>query len=68
MDYEPVPGQIYEDEKGTRWLVVTACHVPTVQLHEIIPFMSGENPPKKISGGVTGLMFKGFRKIAEAPQ
>jgi hypothetical protein len=61
------PGEIYEDEKGNRWLVVSMCQEPTVTMQAIEPFREDCPPPKRLSGGVSGYMWQGFRKIADAP-
>ncbi|WP_156936683.1 hypothetical protein [Chelativorans sp. J32] len=62
------PGEIYEDENGDRWLVTGLYLEPTVEMQRIEARWSDEQPgPMKQFGGVSGLMWKGFRKIADAP-
>ena len=61
------PGEIYEDRTGQRWFVVSLCNEPTVTMQQIQPHW-GENwpAPNKQSGGITGLMWDGFRKVLDA--
>lgn len=62
------PGEIYEDNKGDRWLVVSMCQEPTVTMQQIQPvWHDSDARPYQQGGGVTGLMWQGFRKIADAP-
>lgn len=62
------PGEIYEDDEGHRWLVTSVCNEPTVGMQRIEPrWHDGGPAPFSQRGGVSGLMWKGFRKIAEAP-
>lgn len=62
------PGEIYEDKHGYRWLVVMVCNDPTVTMQMIQPFWGeGRGAPNQQGGSIYGLMWDGFRKIAEAP-
>ena len=62
------PGEIYEDDKGNRWLVVSMCHEPTVTMQMIEPHWQDNQPaPIRQGGGVSGLMWNGFRKVLGAP-
>ena len=62
------PGEIYEDKHGYRWLVVMMCNEPTVTMQMIQPHWGkGRDEPSEQGGSIYGLMWDGFRKIAEAP-
>lgn len=64
-----VPGEIYEDKKGNRWLVVTVCNEPTVRMQRIHPVWDSDSPPPESQhGGMTGLMWDGFKKVLDAPR
>jgi hypothetical protein len=64
----PEPGQIYEDANGDRWLVKHCCMEPSVTMQRIEPqWGEGHPPPFEQGGGVTGLMWQGFKKVLEAP-
>lgn len=62
-------GEIYEDKHGGRWLVTSGCREPTVTMQRIMPIW-GDNPiaPSSQTGGVSGLIWDGFKKIADAPE
>lgn len=61
------PGEIYEDKDGGRWLVVSMCQEPTVTMQRIEPCWADNQPaPIQQGGGVSGLMWDGFKKVLDA--
>lgn len=63
------PGEIYEDKNGYRWLVTSTCDEPTVHMQQIVPIWGEDQPrPPSQGGGVTGGMWNGFKKIADAAE
>jgi hypothetical protein len=62
------PGEIYEDSKGRRWLVMSLCNEPTVTMQQVLPqWHENTMMPFTQSGGITGLMWNGFKKVLDAP-
>ena len=61
------PGEIYEDKNGNRWLVMSLCNEPTVKMQRIVAHWSeGQPVPQQQEGGITGLMWDGFKKVLDA--
>lgn len=52
---------VYVDEQGKLWRVVALCGEPTVHVQEIET--STPESPVKRSGGVSGVMWRGWRRI-----
>lgn len=72
--YKAEPGDVYVDANGTLWRVTSICREPTVNVESVEPEgytvddQSGEWEfvRTKKGGGVTGLMWDGFKRIYEA--
>jgi len=63
------PGEIYEDAKGDRWLVISILPEPSVTMQRIQPQYFDNSPkPDQQGGGISGAMWNGFAKIADAPK
>jgi len=54
-------GDVYVDDAGKLWRVVGICGEPTVIAQEV-ETLTPESPVKK-SGGVSGFMWNGFKRI-----
>jgi len=54
-------GDLYTDESGKLWRVVGLCREPTVHVQEV-ESLTPDSPVKQ-SGGVSGLMWQGFKRI-----
>jgi hypothetical protein len=54
-------GDIYVDKNGKLWRVIETCSEPTVNMQEI----EHEHgfPPNRQRGGISGLMWNGFKRI-----
>lgn len=62
--HDASPQDIYIDAAGKLWRVVSICHEPTVTVEEIEK--TTDNPYAnrvRKSGGVSGLMWDGFKRI-----
>jgi hypothetical protein len=69
MSIKPeLPGEIYEDKNGDRWLVMSLCNEPTVTMQRLLPQWDNAPPAFKQSGGIHGLMWDGFKKVLNAPE
>lgn len=63
------PGEIWEDANGQRWLVIGMWDEPTVTMQAIHQqWDENGTPPARKHGGVSGLMWHGFRKVLDAPK
>lgn len=63
------PGDVYRDGQGLLWEVIGVCQEPTViveRLYKMEEAISRNGEQSRMSGGVGGLMWKGFKKL-EAP-
>ena len=68
MSFRPqVPGEIYEDKNGNRWLVISICNEPTVRMQRIEPAWNATDIATVQHGGMTGMMWDGFKKVLDAP-
>lgn len=61
------PSEIYEDKHGARWLVVSVCNEPTVRMQRIEGVWREHSTPEVMAGGVSGLMWSGFKKVLGPP-
>lgn len=52
---------LYVDDAGKLWRVVALCGEPTVHVQEVETMMP--DSPVRRSGGVSGLMWRGFKRI-----
>lgn len=59
---DAMPRDIYVDECGTLWRCVGTCSEPTVYFEEVDPSLPLNTRARK-SGGVSGLMWGGFKRI-----
>ena len=53
------PGEIYVDKEGKRWRVYGICREPMLFVEEDEP--SPPNPVVRKMGGVSGIMWEGFK-------
>lgn len=63
--HDAQPGDVYVDEAGKLWRVIAICGEPTVNVQEV-ETTTPENPVRR-SGGVSGLMWSGFKRIHRPP-
>ena len=65
--HDAEPDDIYVDAAGKLWRVIGVCGEPTVIMREIEDVSRDDgtvpNPARRISGGVSGLMWQGFKRI-----
>lgn len=69
--HDAKPGDVYADRYNKLWRVKYTCPEPTVSMEEIEPSrggglissVMGHQPPETKTGGVSGLMWEGFRRI-----
>lgn len=62
------PGEIYEDAQGNRWIVMWTIREPSLCAQRLQPrYRPDDDMPQQQSGGVSGLMWQGFKKVLEAP-
>lgn len=59
--HDAKPGDLYADDSGKLWRVVGICGEPTVIVQEVETSYP-ESPVRK-SGGVSGFMWHGFKRI-----
>jgi len=59
--HDAQPNDVYVDDSGKLWRVVGVCGEPTVIVQEVEP--DAPESPVKRSGGVSGLMWNGFKRI-----
>lgn len=59
--HDAEPNDLYVDAEGKLWRVVGVCGEPTVIVQEVESNSTGG--PLKRSGGVSGLMWHGFKRI-----
>lgn len=59
--HDAEPGDVYVDAAGKLWRVVSICGEPTVTVQEV-ETLTPTNEVRK-SGGVSGYMWHGFRRI-----
>lgn len=64
--HEAKPNDVYADATGKLWRVVSVCGEPTVTVQEI-ETTTPESPVRK-SGGVSGYMWHGFKRILTPPE
>jgi hypothetical protein len=60
--HEAEPGDLYVDHDGKLWRVVSVCGEPTVTVEEV-ENPSPRHPPVRRSGGVSGGMWMGWKRI-----
>jgi hypothetical protein len=65
--HEAEPGDVYVDENGKLWRVIGVCGEPTVIVREIEPD-APESPPVTRSGGVSGYMWHGWKRVHRQPE
>ena len=53
--------ELFVDDGGKLWRVVAICGEPTVTVQEVEP--AAPKSPVKMRGGVSGLMWTGFKKL-----
>lgn len=63
--HEAQPGDVYVDDKGKLWRVIGVCGEPTVIVREI-ETVTPESPVTR-SGGVSGYMWHGWKRIHREP-
>jgi hypothetical protein len=63
--HDAQPNDLYVDAGGKLWRVVGVCSEPTVIVQEV-EATTPESPVKQ-SGGVSGLMWSGFKRIHRPP-
>lgn len=70
--HQASPGDVYVDKYNKLWRVVSTCHEPTVCMEEVEPEIcgglgvmqfSGLRSKAQKTGGMTGAMWEGFRRI-----
>lgn len=63
--HDAEPGDIYVDSSDQLWRVVGICHQPTVIMERVEPLPGKPTccAPNRMSGGVTGFMWNGFKRI-----
>lgn len=59
--HDAEPGDVYVDKEGKLWRVMGTCHEPTVQVAEIERTVPER--PVTLRGGISGLMWDGFKRI-----
>ena len=59
--HDAEPNDVYADAEGKLWRVMGICGEPTVIVQEI-ESSTPETPVRK-SGGVSGLMWHGFKRV-----
>lgn len=65
--HDAEPGDIYADSRGKLWRVAGTCHEPTVIMREIErPDHVCGAPFQQLSGGVSGVMWKDWKRIFRA--
>lgn len=67
--HNAVPGDVYRDASGQLWQVVATCHEPTVtveQLFKVDEAVERKGEMTRMSGGVSGQMWYGFKKLEES--
>lgn len=58
------PGDVYRDARGDLWVVQRYCAEPSVEMLRV--YSDGVRPdPEERRAGVSGLLWQGFKKIAE---
>jgi len=60
--HDAEPGDIYVDDSGKIWRCISICPEPTVKFVEIEQ-TQGAQARLSRDGGVSGLMWKGWRRI-----
>ncbi len=60
--HDAQPSDVYADQDGKLWRVVSICGEPTVCVQEIEPNATSETPQRR-SGGVSGYMWRGFERV-----
>jgi len=63
--HDAEPNDVYADADGKLWRVVGVCGEPTVIVQEI-ETQTPDSPVRR-SGGVSGLMWQGFKRIHRPP-
>jgi hypothetical protein len=67
--HEAEPGDVYVDGQGELWKIVGICREPTVIADRLTTAFEREGGAgigqQRQSGGVSGLMWNGFRKLSE---
>ena len=58
-------GDLYVDETGKLWRVMMLCGEPTVHVQEVETLTPGS--PVTRSGGVSGFMWHGYKRIHRPP-
>ena len=64
--HDAEPNDVYVDEDGKLWRVLGTCGEPTVIVQEVEPL--APDSPVKLSGGVSGLMWRGWKRIHRQPK
>lgn len=59
--HDALPNDVYVDANNRLWRVVAICGEPTVIVQEV-ESVSPETPVR-MNGGVSGLMWRGFKRI-----
>lgn len=59
--HDAKPGDVYVDGAGKLWRVFATCGEPTVHVQEV-ETVTPDSPVRK-SGGVSGFMWQGFKRI-----
>lgn len=60
------PSDLYVDATGKVWRVVSVCTEPTVTVQEVEKTRGHANPIQK-SGGISALMWEGFKRVWQSP-
>jgi hypothetical protein len=60
--HDALPGDVYADAEGRLWRVTAICQEPSVEV-EAVEDLSPDGKPLRRSGGVSGLMWQGFRRV-----
>jgi hypothetical protein len=58
--HDALPSDIYVDEHGKLWRCMSICNEPTRYFQEV---ESAGHSPQSKSGGVSGLMWNGWKRI-----
>lgn len=61
--HDAEPADVYADANGKLWRVVGTCREPTVIVEEVEPDPINHGRKIRQSGGVSGLMWNGFKRI-----
>lgn len=68
--HDAAPEDIYTDDHGKLWRVISICHEPTVEVEEVEGTLSDPGGLNRVrivkirrSGGTSGLMWSGWKRI-----